>query len=90
LRQIINSKTFFGAFGNGYRLVFLFLSSFIVIIPLHAQVFLKEGGNYNVNDSILTRRGAALNFIAMGDWGRNGDDHQKEVAAQMGKTSGGK
>jgi tartrate-resistant acid phosphatase type 5 len=29
----------------------------------------------------------ALNFIVMGDWGRNGDDHQKEVAAQMGKTA---
>jgi tartrate-resistant acid phosphatase type 5 len=28
-----------------------------------------------------------LNFIVMGDWGRNGDDHQKEVATQMGKTA---
>ncbi|WP_225000291.1 tartrate-resistant acid phosphatase type 5 family protein [Cesiribacter sp. SM1] len=29
----------------------------------------------------------ALNFIVMGDWGRNGEDHQKEVARQMGKTA---
>ncbi|RYD69101.1 MAG: acid phosphatase, partial [Sphingobacteriales bacterium] len=29
----------------------------------------------------------ALNFIAMGDWGRNGADHQKQVAAQMGKVA---
>jgi tartrate-resistant acid phosphatase type 5 len=29
----------------------------------------------------------AVNFIVMGDWGRNGEDHQKEVAAQMGKTA---
>jgi tartrate-resistant acid phosphatase type 5 len=29
----------------------------------------------------------SLKFIAMGDWGRNGADHQKEVAAQMGKTA---
>lgn len=29
----------------------------------------------------------ALNFILMGDWGRNGEDHQKQVAAQMGKTA---
>lgn len=29
----------------------------------------------------------ALQFIVMGDWGRNGADHQKEVAAQMAKTS---
>ena len=28
-----------------------------------------------------------MNFIVMGDWGRNGADHQKEVAAQMGKTA---
>lgn len=30
---------------------------------------------------------AAVNFILMGDWGRNGADHQKEVARQMGKTA---
>lgn len=29
----------------------------------------------------------SLNFIVMGDWGRVGEDHQKEVAAQMGKTA---
>jgi tartrate-resistant acid phosphatase type 5 len=30
---------------------------------------------------------SAVNFILMGDWGRNGADHQKEVAKQMGKTA---
>ncbi|RAW00014.1 metallophosphoesterase [Pseudochryseolinea flava] len=29
----------------------------------------------------------AVNFIVMGDWGRNGEDHQKPVAAQMGKVA---
>lgn len=29
----------------------------------------------------------ALNFIVMGDWGRNGEDHQQLVADQMGKTA---
>ena len=29
----------------------------------------------------------ALNFIAMGDWGRNGADHQLQVAKQMGITA---
>jgi hypothetical protein len=29
----------------------------------------------------------SLNFLVMGDWGRNGADHQKEVAEQMGKTA---
>lgn len=29
----------------------------------------------------------ALNFIVMGDWGRNGENYQKEVAAGMGKAA---
>jgi tartrate-resistant acid phosphatase type 5 len=29
----------------------------------------------------------ALNFLVMGDWGRNGEDHQKPVAEQMGKSA---
>jgi hypothetical protein len=28
-----------------------------------------------------------LNFLVIGDWGRNGADHQKQVASQMGKTA---
>jgi len=28
-----------------------------------------------------------LNFIAIGDWGRNGANHQKQVAAQMRRTA---
>jgi hypothetical protein len=35
----------------------------------------------------LIRKEKALQFIAMGDWGRNGADHQKQVAEQMGKTA---
>jgi tartrate-resistant acid phosphatase type 5 len=31
---------------------------------------------------------AALDFLVLGDWGRNGTNHQREVAAQMGKTAG--
>lgn len=29
----------------------------------------------------------ALHFIAMGDWGRNGENYQKEVAAGMGRAA---
>lgn len=29
----------------------------------------------------------SLNFIVMGDWGRNGENYQKEVAAGMGKAA---
>jgi hypothetical protein len=30
----------------------------------------------------------ALNFLAVGDWGRNGEFHQKDVAARMGEAAG--
>jgi len=44
--------------------------------------------SYNASSSkALIKDPTALNFIAMGDWGRNGADHQKEVARQMGKTA---
>jgi tartrate-resistant acid phosphatase type 5 len=29
----------------------------------------------------------AFNFLVVGDWGRNGTNHQREVAVQMGKTA---
>lgn len=32
--------------------------------------------------------GFPLNFIAVGDWGRNGEDNQQEVAKQMGLWAG--
>lgn len=35
----------------------------------------------------LVKNPVVLNFIAMGDWGRNGADHKKEVATQMGATA---
>jgi hypothetical protein len=35
----------------------------------------------------LTIPKKALNFIAMGDWGRNGEYNQREVADQMGVTA---
>jgi hypothetical protein len=28
-----------------------------------------------------------LNFLMVGDWGRNGTSHQREVAGEMGKTA---
>jgi tartrate-resistant acid phosphatase type 5 len=36
---------------------------------------------------ILKKHPEALNFLVMGDWGRNGEDHQKTVAKQMGKVA---
>lgn len=54
---------------------------------LNAQVLIKDSAAYNWKDTILQQKPGALNFLVMGDWGRNGADHQKDVAAQMGKTA---
>jgi len=51
----------------------------IAILPLAAHAQATSGKLQKVPQS--------LNFIVMGDWGRVGEDHQKEVAAQMGKTA---
>lgn len=53
---------------------------------LQGQVLLKDTTAL-YNNTTLQKKDKALHFIAMGDWGRNGADHQKEVAAQMGKTA---
>jgi len=59
----------------------LFFLSFIIHVCVsQAQTAKKAVPKLEVNPQ-------ALNFIVMGDWGRNGEDHQKEVAAQMGKTA---
>ena len=40
----------------------------------------------DVNQQLIVNK-KAINFIAMGDFGRNGEYSQKEVADQMGKTA---
>lgn len=35
----------------------------------------------------LVKKPNALHFLVMGDWGRNGENHQKEVAASMGRAA---
>ncbi|WP_207535928.1 purple acid phosphatase family protein [Desertivirga arenae] len=61
-----------------------FLSS---IFFATAQVLIRDSTFVPSENKVLVKEPLALNFIAMGDWGRNGDDHQKEVARQMGKTA---
>jgi len=59
----------------------LFFLSFIISVYVsQAQTVKKTPTKLEVNLQ-------ALNFILMGDWGRNGEDHQKQVAEQMGKTA---
>ncbi len=52
---------------------------------LSAQVYIKD--STAVINTSLQKTDKALHFILMGDWGRNGADHQKQVAEQMGKTA---
>jgi tartrate-resistant acid phosphatase type 5 len=62
------------------------LLTFIYGTVIKAQVLIKDSTLLPGNDTLI-KRASALNFIAMGDWGRNGADHQKQVAEQMGKTA---
>lgn len=52
-----------------------------------AQVLIKNNSNIPADTVLPFKINNALHFIVMGDWGRNGADHQKQVAAQMGKTA---
>lgn len=67
------------------RLFFLF--PLLASVSLQAQVLTKSPSETSTTTKTLTKEPAALNFIAMGDWGRNGADHQKQVAKQMGITA---
>jgi tartrate-resistant acid phosphatase type 5 len=51
-----------------------------------AQVWIADSLRQPGSDTLALYPGA-LNFIVMGDWGRNGSDHQREVASQMGITA---
>lgn len=60
-------------------------SQLLILYPLSAQVKLKYPDREKTDT--LQKTDKALNFLAMGDWGRNGADHQKSVAKQMGITA---
>ncbi len=60
--------------------IFLLLLITLSALVSEAQTEKNQSAKLQVNPQ-------ALNFIVMGDWGRNGEDHQKQVAAQMGKTA---
>ena len=66
--------------------ILVYLLSVCIINSTGAQILIKDSNNYVPADKIALIPGG-LNFIAMGDWGRVGEDHQKQVAVQMGKTS---
>lgn len=67
----------------------LFLFFFLIVIKYTAaQTPLVENLGYK-GGSIkgIKKINNAIHFIAMGDWGRNGENYQKEVASGMGKAA---
>lgn len=66
----------------------LFVASHFLTLLLYSQAPLAKDLGYR-GGSIpgLKKPDNAIHFIAMGDWGRNGENYQKEVAAGMGKAA---
>jgi hypothetical protein len=69
------------------NLLFLLVCGMLILDHLQAQVLVKDSSAQNTAGPKLAHDPKALQFIAMGDWGRNGADHQKQVAEQLGKTA---
>jgi tartrate-resistant acid phosphatase type 5 len=59
------------------RILALILLSLIPLVPLFSQVAQNS-------DSVFQKTQKPLRFIVFGDWGRNGEDNQREVAREMG------
>lgn len=67
---------------------FIFVVCLILSLPGFPQAPLVDDLGYN-GGSIpdLKKMDSALHFLVIGDWGRNGENYQKEVAAGMGKAA---
>ena len=65
----------------------LFVAFVLCYNRQQAQVFVNDSTALPGADAKLIKKEKALHFIAMGDWGRNGADHQLQVAKQMGVTA---
>jgi 3',5'-cyclic AMP phosphodiesterase CpdA len=72
----------------------IFKQSFFVALPvlffiqLYAQAPVINDGSYR-GGSIkgIKKLDSSLNFVVIGDWGRNGENYQKEVATAMGRAA---
>jgi len=65
----------------------IFVTGAVFLLMAIAGIAQKKVAGKEKDSSRLVVPGKALNFIAMGDWGRNGEYQQKEVALQMGITA---
>jgi tartrate-resistant acid phosphatase type 5 len=73
------------------RKISLLVVSVVISGFLYNSVFsqapvLAEQGYKGGSIPNLQKKPNSLHFIVMGDWGRNGENYQKEVAASMGKA----
>lgn len=69
------------------RLVFLAYFLFQTSFQANSQVFIKDQSEVIPVGTKPELHTGTLSFLVMGDWGRNGEDHQTLVAKQMGKTA---
>ncbi len=68
--------------------VFIVIATCIVSIAAGAQApLVKDLGYRGGSIAGIRKIDNALHFILMGDWGRNGDNYQKEVAVNMGNAA---
>jgi tartrate-resistant acid phosphatase type 5 len=59
------------------RIVVMMISLLISVASVFSQSIKKS-------DSVFQKTQKPLRFMAFGDWGRNGEDNQREVAKEMG------
>ncbi|HSK12363.1 MAG TPA: metallophosphoesterase, partial [Phnomibacter sp.] len=59
----------------------------LIGISVQAQVLIRDQDEELPAGTKVEAQPGTLNFLVIGDWGRNGEDHQKLVAAQMGRTA---
>lgn len=70
------------------QLLFSTLLSLTLSLEAYSQApLVKDQGYRGGSIPGLKKLDKALHFIVMGDWGRNGENYQKEVAAGMGKAA---
>ncbi len=66
----------------------LLLLQFIFFFELYAQPPVVDDGGYRGGSIKGNKKlDRSLNFLVIGDWGRNGENYQKEVATAMGQAA---
>jgi tartrate-resistant acid phosphatase type 5 len=68
--------------------ILLLSISLLCLSRLYAQAPVVDDGSYrggSING--IKKLDRSLNFLVIGDWGRNGENYQKEVAVAMGQAA---